>query len=60
MTYEQFLQRYHYNPDTDMLGEGGFSSVYKTYDTYQDIYVAIKKAEVKNNMKISVSRMRSN
>lgn len=47
MTYEQFLQRYHYNPDTDMLGEGGFSSVYKAYDTYQDIYVAIKKAEVK-------------
>ena len=47
MTYEQFRQRYQFNPDTDVIGEGGFATVYKAYDTYCDMWVAIKKAEVK-------------
>lgn len=47
MTYKQFLQRYQFNPDTDVIGEGGFATVYKAYDTYCDMWVVIKKAEVK-------------
>lgn len=47
MTYKQFLQRYQFNPDTDVIGEGGFATVYKAYDTYFNMWVAIKKAEVK-------------
>ena len=46
MTQQQFQQRYTYNPTTDKLGEGGFGSVFKGYDTYLDRTVAIKIAKV--------------
>jgi uncharacterized protein (TIGR02145 family) len=50
MTQEEFHKRYHYNPNTDCLGEGGFGKVYKAYDTHLDHYVAIKMAEVKPHL----------
>jgi len=46
MTYEEFKTRYEYNPATDKLGEGGFGSVFKVYDTYRDRQVALKIAKV--------------
>ena len=50
MTQEEFHKRYHYNPNTDCLGEGGFGKVYKAFDTHRDRYVAIKMAEVKPHL----------
>ena len=46
MTEKEFKERYEYN-HTDFLGEGGFSKVYKAYDSHRNILVAIKIAEVK-------------
>lgn len=34
---------YEFNPETDLIGQGGFGSVYKARDVHLDMVVAIKK-----------------
>lgn len=57
MTYEEFRKRYHYepsklsSPENDeafgRLGEGGFGSVFKGWDTVENQWVAIKVSPVR-------------
>ena len=46
MTQHEFQKRYTYNPVTDKLGEGGYGTVFKAYDTYRSCWVALKISEV--------------
>ncbi|MEO6282953.1 MAG: serine/threonine-protein kinase [Dyadobacter sp.] len=48
MTAEDFYLRFEFNPaiSGNLLGRGGFSSVYKVYDKVRKRYVAIKRSEV--------------
>ncbi|RDB06325.1 serine/threonine-protein kinase [Runella aurantiaca] len=46
MTYEQFKQRYRYDPANDILGEGAFGKVFRAVDTENGSTVAIKVAPV--------------
>lgn len=55
-TLSDFRQRYHYTPQTDKLGEGGFGTVYKAYDTVNHQYCAVKIAQVRENDQYSLRR----
>ena len=42
VTIESFKKRFTYDPQKDLLGKGGYSEVYKAYDTEDKIFVALK------------------
>jgi serine/threonine protein kinase len=48
MTDKDFFERFVYDSEKDMLGSGGFGTVYKAYDKFEKKYVAIKISQVKD------------
>lgn len=48
MNEKDFFERYIYDPEKDILGSGGFGSVYRAYDRVKNRYVAIKISQVKD------------
>ena len=48
MDKQTFKERFEFDVKEDKLGDGSFGEVYKAYDHEKDVWVAIKKAQVKN------------
>jgi serine/threonine protein kinase len=48
MTDKDFFDRFVYDSEKDILGSGGFGTVYKAYDKFEKKYVAIKISQVKD------------
>ncbi len=48
MSEKDFFDRFTYDSEKDILGSGGFGTVYRAYDILEKRYVAIKIAQVKD------------
>ena len=48
MNKEEFDNQYQYDPEHDIIGSGGFGTVYKAWDTVKKRHVAIKISQVKD------------
>jgi len=48
MTLQEFLEKYRYNPQTDLINEGGFGKIYRAWGEH-DREVAIKVCQVQNH-----------
>ncbi len=50
MTTAEFSNRFDYDPDNDLLGEGGFGKIFKAWDTIRNEYIALKMSKVQPTM----------
>lgn len=50
MTPTEFTERFDYDPDNDLLGEGGFGKIFKAWDKVRNEYIALKLSKVQPNM----------
>ena len=48
MSEKDFFDRFQYDSEKDILGSGGFGTVYRAHDSLKDRYVAIKISQVKD------------
>lgn len=46
--------QYEFDPNTDLIGHGGFARVYKAYDKNNHIFVALKRYEKRKDTKYTV------
>jgi TonB family protein len=50
MTAAEFADRFDYDPDNDLLGEGGFGKIFKAWDNVRNEFIALKMSKVQPNM----------
>ena len=55
VTLESFKKRFTYDPQKDILGKGGYSEVYKAFDTEDKIFVALKIYQGDSESKYNLS-----
>jgi TonB family protein len=50
MTAAEFVDRFDYDPDNDLLGEGGFGKIFKAWDNVRNEFIALKMSKVQPAM----------
>lgn len=50
MTPTEFTERFDYDPDNDLLGEGGFGKIFKAWDNIRNEFIALKMSKVQPEM----------
>lgn len=50
MTPTEFSNRFDYDPDNDLLGEGGFGKIFKAWDNVRNEYIALKLSKVQPDL----------
>ena len=50
MTASDFADRFDYDPDNDLLGEGGFGKIFKAWDNVRNEFIALKMSKVQTGM----------
>ncbi len=55
-TFKEFRARYSYDVRSDRLGEGGFGTVYKVWDSLLSRPVAVKRCLVRPNQRFTLRR----
>jgi len=50
MTAAEFTDRFDYDPDNDLLGEGGFGKIFKAWDNVRNEFIALKMSKVQPGM----------
>lgn len=50
MTSSEFNDRFDYDPDNDLLGEGGFGKIFKAWDNVRNEFIALKMSKVQPGM----------
>jgi serine/threonine protein kinase len=50
MTPSEFNARFDYDPDNDLLGEGGFGKIFKAWDNVRNEFIALKMSRVQPGM----------
>lgn len=50
MTASEFTERFDYDPDNDLLGEGGFGKIFKAWDNVRNEFIALKMSKVQSGM----------
>lgn len=50
MEVSAFSARFDYDPDNDLLGEGGFGKIFRAWDNVRNEYIALKMSKVQSGM----------